>query len=551
MQDSVELQKNQSIPLTVTGLSSDGNGVGHYNGLAIFVAGSVVGDSLQVRLAKVCKNYAYGIIEKIVTPSPDRTVPDCPVYRSCGGCDFRMMSYPAELRAKKEFVQNAMTRLGRLDVQVENILPSPQENGYRNKVQYPLTLSNGHITAGFYAARSHRVIPCEGCRLQPEQLNAIVTDVCALLEKHGVSVYDEATGKGLARHIYLRRGAHSGQIMVCLVCNGNRLPRQQQLVQELVLAHPEITTVVLNVNTRQTNVIMGEQNITLYGDGTVCDTLCNVPVRLNPLSFYQVNTPAAEQLYGVAQQFACRGEATDDTLLDLYCGAGTIGLSMAHLFKRVIGVEIIPQAIENARENAAAMGLSDKTRFICADAGTAATQLASEGLTPQVIVLDPPRKGCDDATLAAVVTMNPRRIVLVSCNPATAARDAAWLCQNGYAVLRVTPVDLFPRTKHVETVCLLSKLSGAKNTIDVKVDMDELDVTSAETKATYEEIKAYVLEQTGLQVSNLYIAQVKRECGIIERENYNNPKSEESRQPQCPEEKRKAIMEALKHFGMV
>ena len=454
--------KNQIIPLTVEALSNDGNGVGHADGMAIFIAGAVVGDELDVRLVKLCKTYAFGIIEKIRTPSPYRIEPDCPICTACGGCDFRTMTYPAELAAKEAFVRDAMRRIGGIDVPVEPILPSPQQDGYRNKVQYPLTyLPDGCIAAGFYANRSHRVIPCPDCKLQPGPLNAIVRSICDLLQEFNIPIYDETADKGLVRHLYLRHGIHTGEIMVCLVCRSRVFPNKKDFCAALLQRHPEITTVVLNINPQKTNVITGSENIPLYGPGVIHDTLCGVPVTLDPLSFYQVNTLGAEQLYGVAAEYAAQGsvKANDHTgiLLDLYCGAGTIGLSMIDRFERLIGVEIIPEAIENACTNAKAMNVSDKARFLCADAGTAALQLAAEGLRPDVIVLDPPRKGCDRAALDAVLSMAPQTVVMISCNPTTAARDVRCLADHGYAVQCVQPVDMFPRTKHVETVVQLFK----------------------------------------------------------------------------------------------
>ncbi len=363
--------------------------------------------------------------------------------------------------------------------------------------------------------------------------------------------YDEQSGKGLVRHIFLRRGAHSGQIMVCLVCTRAKLPHAEQLCTALRGQFPAISTILLNVNAKNTNVILGSENHILYGPGYIEDTLCGVPVRLGPLSFYQVNTLAAERLYGVAAQYAQL--TPDDTLLDLYCGMGTIGLSMAEQCRELIGVEIVPEAIESAKANAARMGeaVAAKSRFFCADAGQAATQLAAEGLHPDIVMLDPPRKGCDEATLSAVVRMAPRRVVYVSCNPATAARDAAWLEKNGYHTEKVQPVDLFPRTKHCETVVLLSKGEVDSKKIRVEFSLEDMDMSEFQDGATYTQIKDYVLEHSGLKVSNLYISQIKRKCGIEVGKNYNLPKSEDSRQPMCPPEKEKAIREAFKYFGMI
>ena len=546
------LQKNQILTLRIERLSSDGSGVAHSaDGEAVFVPGTAPGDEARVRIVKDCGRYAFGILDELLTPSPDRIPVDCPVAGPCGGCSLRHLDYAAELRAKQESVLDAFRRIGGLEVPVLNILPSPDVDRYRNKVQFPVGVDkNGAPCIGFFAGRTHRIVPCPDCKLQPSVLNEIGNALCAFFARQGIRPYDEQSGKGLVRHIFLRRGAHSGQIMVCLVCTRAKLPHAEQLCTALREQFPAISTILLNVNAKNTNVILGSENHILYGPGYIEDTLCGVPVRLGSLSFYQVNTLAAERLYGVAAQYAQL--TPDDTLLDLYCGMGTIGLSMAGQCRELIGVEIVPEAIESAKANAARMGeaVAAKSRFFCADAGQAATQLAAEGLHPDIVMLDPPRKGCDEATLSAVVRMAPRRVVYVSCNPATAARDAAWLEQNGYHAEKVQPVDLFPRTKHCETVCLLSKLN-AKQHIEVDIHMDELDLTDAEKKATYSEIKEYVLEHTGLKVSSLYIAQVKQKCGIIERENYNKPKSDDAKQPQCPPDKEKAIKEALKHFGMI
>ena len=454
------LQKNQILTLRIERLSSDGSGVAHSaDGEAVFVPGTAPGDEARVRIVKDCGRYAFGILDELLTPSPDRIPVDCPVAGPCGGCNLRHLDYAAELRAKQESVLDAFRRIGGLEVPVLDILPSPDVDRYRNKVQFPVGIDkNGVPCIGFYAGRTHRIVPCPDCKLQPSVLNEIGNALCAFFARQGIRPYDEQSGKGLVRHIFLRRGAHSGQIMVCLVCTRAKLPHVEQLCTALREQFPAISTILLNVNAKNTNVILGSENHILYGPGYIEDTLCGVPVRLGPLSFYQVNTLAAERLYGVAAQYAQL--TPDDTLLDLYCGMGTIGLSMAEQCRELIGVEIVPEAIESAKANAARMGeaVAAKSRFFCADAGQAATQLAAEGLHPDIVMLDPPRKGCDEATLSAVVRMAPRRVVYVSCNPATAARDAAWLEQNGYHAEKVQPVDLFPRTKHCECVLLMSKV---------------------------------------------------------------------------------------------
>ena len=547
------LQKNQLLTLRIERLSNDGSGVAHSpEGEAVFVPGTAPGDEAQVRIVKDCGRYAFGILDKLLTPSPDRIPVDCAVAGPCGGCSLRHMDYAAELRSKQESVADAFRRIGGLDVPVLDALPSPEVDRYRNKVQFPVGRDkDGAPCIGFYAGRTHRIVPCPDCKLQPGILNDIGNTLCAFFAAHGIQPYDEERGKGLVRHIFLRRGAHSGQIMVCLVCTRPKLPHSDELVVLLRERFSDIATILINVNAKKTNVILGEESVTLYGPGFIEDTLCGVPVRLGPLSFYQVNTLAAERLYGVAAEYAQL--EPDDVLLDLYCGMGTIGLSMANHCRELVGVEIIPEAIDSAKANAARMGdaVAAKSRFFCADAGEAAARLAAEGLRPDVIMLDPPRKGCDETTLSAVVQMSPRRVVYVSCNPSTAARDAAWLGQHGYRAEKVQPVDLFPRTKHVECVIALSKGEIDSKKVRVEFSLEGMDTSGLQKGATYPEIKARVLEQTGLKVSSLYISQVKQKCGLEVRENHHKAKSENTKQPQCPKEKEDAIVEALKHFQMI
>lgn len=541
------LKKNQIEEAEITAMSSDGNGIAKIDGMVVFVPYTAVGDKLKIRIVKVQKNYSFGIIEEILQPSPDRVDDHCPVYKKCGGCAFRHISYEAELRHKAEFVQSNLRRLGGLDPVMLPITPSPLVQGYRNKAQYPIREYDGKIEAGFFAKRSHRVISCASCDLQPAFFEQILEYTKQFLEEYHISAYDEQTGKGKVRHLYIRYGEVSGEVMVCLVVNSERLPHAAEYVEGLLKVCPQVVSVVLNINREQNNVILGQKCITLYGKDTIEDTLCDVRFELSPLSFYQVNRQAAEKLYRLAAEMA-QFEG-NELLIDLYCGAGTIGLSMASKVRELIGVEIVPDAVENAKENAKRCGV-ENARFICADAKEAAAQLAAENLHPDVIVVDPPRKGCDLEVLQAIAAMAPKRLVMISCNSASLARDCKELEALGYHLEKAAPVDLFPRTTHVETVCLLSKLN-TKQHIEVEVKMDELDITAAESKATYEEIKTYVLEHTGLKVSHLYIAQVKQKYGIIERENYNKPKSENARQPKCTPEKEAAIIDALRYFQMI
>ena len=559
------LQKNQILTLRIERLSSDGSGVAHSpDGETVFVPGAAPGDEADVRIVKDCKRYAFGILDHLRTPSPDRIPVDCAVAGPCGGCSLRHLDYTAELRAKQENVTDAFRRIGGLDVPVLDICPSPEVDRYRNKVQFPVGLDkNGSPCIGFYAGRTHRIVPCPDCKLQPGVLNEIGNALCRFFAENGIQPYNEETGQGLVRHIFLRRGAHSGQIMVCLVCTRPNLPHADALCTRLREQFADIATLLLNVNSKNTNVILGTETHTLYGPGYIEDTLCGVPVQLGPLSFYQVNTLAAERLYGIAAQYAQL--TPDDLLLDLYCGMGTIGLSMVDHCRELVGVEIVPEAIESAKANAARMGdaVAAKSCFFCADAGQAATRLAAEGLHPDVVMLDPPRKGCDEATLSAVVRMAPRRVVYVSCNPATAARDAAWLEQNGYHAEKVQPVDLFPRTKHCETVVLLShKKADSYIHIDVefgegegKIPVDSIakraEAYKPKEKVTYKMIKEYIEAKYGFKVHTAYIAEVKRNLGLPM---YDAPNAvEELKQPRKhpTPEKVEAIKDALRYFAVI
>ena len=451
------VHKNQVIPLLIESISSDGNGVGHHEGFAVFVPGAAKGDVLRVRIVKRTKSYSYGRIEQIVTPGRGRQKPDCPISSICGGCDFRHITYKAELEAKKNFVQSAIQRIGGLDVDVPPVLPSPSLHRYRNKAQYPVAPDkNKGLSYGFYANRSHRIIPCEDCLLQPEFMNQIASRIVELFIQMGISGYDEITQSGLIRHIYMRQSVRLGEVLLCIVATSENLPNKQELISTLIGEFPDIKSIVLNVNQRSTNVILGQKNCVLYGNSTIKDDLCGVPLLLGPFSFSQVNTYGAERLFGLAKEYASLQKG--ETLLDLYCGTGVIGLSMAEDAGRLIGVEITPEAVEGARRSAAEMGLSN-TLFMCEDAGTASSRLAAEGIHPDVIIVDPPRKGCDSATIKAVLSMNPSRIVMISCNAATMARDLAVLVDGGYHVQNLQPVDLFPRTKHVESVVLMLRNS--------------------------------------------------------------------------------------------
>lgn len=450
------IQKNDEIQLHIDTLSAEGSGVGRADGMAVFVAGGVPGDTLLVHIIKAKKSYAIGKTVQILTPSPARISADCPLFPQCGGCAYRFMDYQTELHEKQRRVEDAFSRLAHIHLPCETVLAPENPDRYRNKAQYPVTRENGKVKIGFYAPRTHRVIDCADCRLQPAEFAGIVAVLREYLTEFDISVYDAQTGKGLVRHLYLRKGFSSGEIMVCVVANGNRLPHSDVLLERLCALPYKITSIVLNTNAEKTNVILGNDCRTLWGTPDIGDTLCGVEVRLSPLSFYQVNHDMAERLYRKAAEFAdLKGT---ETVLDLYCGAGTIGLSLAHKAKKVYGAEIVPAAVENAKENAKRNHI-ENAEFFCGDAADAAKRFQEMGVRPDVVLLDPPRKGCDESVLRTVSEMEPQKIVYVSCDPATLARDAERLSALGYKAVRLAAADLFPRTVHVESVCLFVRTS--------------------------------------------------------------------------------------------
>lgn len=537
------LEKNRIYRAHIDGYSSEGLGIARIDGQVVFVHGAVRGETCDVLVMKVLKNAAFGKIAALTEPSPARRQPDCPYYGRCGGCDFRHMSYEEELWAKRARVQDALTRIGGAEVTVEEILGAEQPLHYRNKSIYPIS-PVGEV--GFYRARSHQVVHVEHCLIQKPEADALAQAVRDYIARFQVEPYNEATGRGLLRHLYVRTSCR-GESLACLLVNGSRLPHEQELVDMLRAAAPKTCGVVLGENTRRGNAILGDRYRTLWGRDYLTDTLCGLELRLSVPSFYRVNHDQAQRLYEKALEYA--GLTGRELAVDLYCGAGTITQVLARRARHVIGGEIVPEAIRDAEDSARRNGV-ENVEFLCGDASRLAAELRQRGLRPDVICVDPPRKGLAPDVVEAAASMEPERIVYVSCDPATLARDVARFAPLGYRPVRACAVDLFPGTAHVETVCLLSKLQS-KEHIEIEVKMDELDLTSAESKATYEEIKAYVLEHTGLKISSLYIAQVKQKYGIIERENYNKPKSENAKQLQCPPEKEKAITEALRHFGMI
>ena len=449
------VKKNDEILLDITALTSQGSGVGHVDGFAVFVEGAAAGDRLLAHIIKVKASYAVGIIREILRPSPDRIAPACPAAARCGGCAFQHIRYEAEREHKRRRAEDALRRIGGFDIAVREILSAPHTSRYRNKAQYPVALgADGRTKVGFYAKRTHRIADCRDCALQPPEFAALLDVIVRWAAESGVSLYDEETGKGLLRHIYLRKGFSTGEIMACLVVTDRRVPHTEALVEALCRENAQIKSIVLNFNAAHTNVVLGSECQTIFGSDFITDTLCGLTFQLSPLSFFQVNPAGAQLLYRKAAAFAAL--TGKETVLDLYCGTGTIGLSMAKEAKQILGVEIIPQAIENARANAKRNAIAN-AEFFCGDAADAAAKLHARGTQPDVVILDPPRKGCSAETLRIVAAMAPQRIVYVSCDPATLARDCKLLRELGYDLQDAVAVDMFPRTVHVETVVLMTR----------------------------------------------------------------------------------------------
>lgn len=539
----MELAKNQEHTVTIEGYGEGGMGVARIDGRVVFVHGALRGEKCRVLILKTLKSVAFAKVLEVLEPSSERITPDCPYFPRCGGCTYRHIRYEEELRLKKQRVQDNLSRIGGSDVTVEEILGAQDTLRYRNKAQYPVS-KDGAV--GFYRARTHEVIECEHCLLVKPEADAAAEALREYMQSCRVAGYDEKTGRGLVRHLYIRSNA-AGESLVCVLVNGDKLPKEDRLVTLLRDACPKCTGIVLGTNTKKGNVILGDRYRTLWGSDRLEDTLCGKTFRLSVPSFYQVNRVQAERLYAKAIEFA--GLTGQETVLDLYCGAGTITLALSDHAKKVLGAEIVPEAIDDARENAARNGVKN-AEFFCGDASDVAKKLARENLRPDVITVDPPRKGLAADVVESIAEMQPQRVVYVSCDSATMARDVKRLADLGYTAQRACAVDMFPRADHVETVVLLSKLN-AKQHIVVELNLDELDLTAAESKATYDEIKAYVLEKHGLKVSSLYISQVKRKCGLDVEQNYNLSKKEDTKVPQCPPEKEAAIMDALKHFQML
>ena len=575
--------KNDEFELEITDLGSTGEGIGKIDGYTLFVKDALIGDKVRVKVMKTKKNYGYARMLEIIEPSEYRVESECPVARQCGGCQLQHCSYEKQLSWKEEKVANCLRRIGGVPVYTEEeyrkyknaeeqqntentaesktpiimepILRMDKTVHYRNKAQFPVGYDkDGNPVAGFYAGRTHSIIPQTDCLIQHECNKQIVETVLEFMKRYNVTAYDEKKNRGIVRHILTRVGKATGEVMVCLVINAKKLPYSEEFVEMIKNCgiNLEIKSITVNINRENTNVILGEKVETLYGQSYIEDYIGDIKYRISPLSFYQVNPEQTKKLYQTALEFADIKEG--EVVWDLYCGIGTISLFMAREAAKVCGVEIVPQAIEDAKQNAKLNNITNAEFFVGAAEDVVPTQYEKSGgrLRADVVTLDPPRKGCDEKLLDTVVKMAPSRIVYVSCDPGTLARDVKVLTDKGYEVKRVRACDMFGGSFHVETVVLLSQLKQKPDDyINVTIELDDVDITSAETKATYDEIKKYVAEHNaGMKVSNLYISQVKRKCGIEVGKNYNLPKNEDSRQPQCPEDKESAIVEALKHFKM-
>ena len=603
--------KNDEFELEITDLGSTGEGIGKIDGYTLFVKDALIGDKVRVKVMKTKKNYGYARMLEIIEPSEYRVESECPVARQCGGCQLQHCSYEKQLSWKEEKVANCLRRIGGAPVYTEEkyrkyknaeeqqnaentaesktpiimepILRMDKPVHYRNKAQFPVGYDkDGNPVAGFYAGRTHSIIPQTDCLIQHECNKQIVETVLEFMKKYNVTAYDEKKNRGIVRHILTRVGKATGEVMVCLVINAKKLPHSEEFVEMIKNCgiNLEIKSITVNINRENTNVILGEKVETLYGQSYIEDYIGDIKYRISPLSFYQVNPEQTKKLYQTALEFADIKEG--EVVWDLYCGIGTISLFMAREAAKVCGVEIVPQAIEDAKQNAKLNNITNAEFFVGAAEDVVPTQYEKSGgrLRADVVTLDPPRKGCDEKLLDTVVKMAPSRIVYVSCDPGTLARDVKVLTDKGYEVKRVRACDMFGGSFHVETVVLLSQLKQKPDDyINVTIELDNVDITYAETKATYDEIKKYVAEHNaGMKVSNLYISQVKRKCGIEVGKNLrvatrrmdclqgnsttaatdlelvpspNLPKNEDSRQPQCPEDKESAIVEALKHFKMI
>ena len=593
-------KKGDMIELDIIDMSTTGEGIGKTGAFTWFVKDSVVGDRISASVMKTKKSYGYARLNEVIKPSKDRIQPQCSVARACGGCSLQNMSYESQLELKDKMIINNLIRIGKFpkdyfvdetDLKEEKdvcihypIIGMENPWRYRNKSIYPISIKKGGAVYGFYAARTHSVIEVDDCLIGIEENKSIMEAVIGFIEKYNIAVYDEINHRGLVRNVLIRKGFATGELMVCIVINGDKLPHSNKLVDSLLKA-AKIKSISYNVNTAKSNVILGEKEVNLYGDRYIYDYIADIKFRISAKSFFQVNPIQTRKLYDTVLKFA--NLSKDETVWDLYCGIGSISLYMSKQAGKVYGIEIVKAAVEDALENAK-LNKIENVNFLLGEAEKVLPELYDRAsakmlnkefedkdeisgfveieeeysmggiesipikdiLEVDCLVLDPPRKGCDKACLDTILKIKPKRIVYVSCDSATLARDLEYLCEKEYELKKVQGVDMFGWSMHVEGVVLLSKLDS-KNYISAELPMDDMDLTSAESKAIYKEIQNYVLEKFGFKVSNLYIAQVKEKCGIKERENYNKSKNIDSKQPVCPIEKEESIKDAFMHFQMI
>lgn len=508
------VQKNEIYQIRIEDMTTEGDGIGKVDGYPLFVKGALTGDLAEVKVIKAKKTYGYGRLVRVLEPSAFRVTPECAVAGPCGGCQLQAMSYEEQLRFKENKIRNNLLRIGKLnEVPMLPIMGMEEPFRYRNKAQFPIGKDKeGNPVAGFYAGRTHSIVPVRDCRLGVEENQEILDVILEFMKEYGIPAYEEEKGTGLVRHVLIRYGFRTGEIMVCIVINGKSLPHGDVLADRLRKIGG-MTSISLNVNRKRTNVILGTEMVYLWGAAYITDYIGDVEFHISPLSFYQVNPVQTRKLYEKALEFA--GLNGGETVWDLYCGIGTISLFLAQKAGKVYGVEIVPEAIEDARMNAKLNGIENAEFFVGKAEEVLPAYYERNGGTADVVVVDPPRKGCDQAVLDTIARMKVGRVVYVSCDSATLARDVKYMEEQGYRVEKVQGCDMFPFTVHVETIVLLSKLKSSKH-IEVELKMDELDLTAAESKATYEEIKDYVLEHSGLKVCSLYIAQVKDKHGFRE-----------------------------------
>ena len=558
----MEFRKNDLVTLEIEDCGIDGEGIGKADGFTVFVKDAVIGDTVTAKIIKAKKNYGYGRLMEVLKPSPYRVEPKCEFARQCGGCQLQALSYDQQLIFKTNKVKGHLERIGGFtDIPMEPIIGMDELFHYRNKAQFPVGRNKeGKIVTGFYAGRTHNIIENRDCALGVAENKEVLDRVIAHMEKYGIEPYNEATGKGLVRHVLIRYGYFTKEVMVCLILNGNKIPKEEQLVKSLCEI-PGMTSITINVNKKHSNVILGEEIRLLWGQEYITDRIGDISYQISPLSFYQVNPMQTQKLYAKALEYAdLHGQ---ETVWDLYCGIGTISLFLAQKAKFVRGVEIVPAAIENAKENAKLNGLENTEFFVGKAEEVLPREYKKNGVYADVIVVDPPRKGCDETLLETMIEMNPERIVYVSCDSATLARDLKYLCERGYELRKVCPVDQFGMTVHVETVVLLShkKPDGHINVKvefgegEGKVPLDNIAKRAEEYKpkerVTYKMIKEYIEAKYGFKVHTAYIAEVKRDLGLPM---YDAPNAvEELKQPRKhpTAEKVEAIKDALKHFEVI